>query len=92
MMNANEVVLGSGWWDRQHGENCDCRLLASAVGADPSATSYSFCRLVLQKRWRVRCEHGGCVSETAATSQLPQHDRHDMVQAILLVNAASPAG
>jgi hypothetical protein len=87
----NAVLLTPGRWEHEHGDQCGCRLLASAVGADPSTVDFTYCRAVLQKRWRVRCNHGGGVSAIRATPELPLHDPHDAVQAILVANAISPA-
>ena len=72
-----------------HGENCECKALASAAGVASSAVNFDYCRLVLQKRWGMRCNHGSRVSEKRRTPVLPTLDPHDAVQAILAVNAIS---
>ena len=81
----NTGLRTPGRWEHDHGDQCDCRLLASAVGADPSKLDFTYCRLVLQKRWEVRCNHGG-ISTARATPELPSHDPHDPVHAILIAN------
>ena len=83
----NAVLTAPGNWEIEHGSQCACLLLAAAVGAGPSAVNLSYCRFVLQKRWRVRCNHGGGIPATRATPELPPHDPTDAVQAILIANA-----
>lgn len=85
----NAVWRTPSRWKHDHGDQCGCRLLASAVGADASTVDFTFCRFGVQKRWRVRCNHGGGVSATRATPELPSHDPRDAVQAILIANAIS---
>ena len=65
-------------------------MLARAVGAPPSCIDYGYCRRVLQRHWRVSCNHGGREPVPEPTPQLPPLDVHDPVHAVLLVNA--PAG
>lgn len=86
-MNAKPASSLSGSWEHEHGEFCDCMLLASAVGADPTAVNFSYCRRVLQKRWRIKCEHGKRVPGERVTPELPPRDSGDAVQAILVANA-----
>lgn len=79
----------SAWRDVDHGEQCDCMLLARAVGAPPETVDFAYCRVVLQKHWRLTCNHG-CHdrgARPAATPRLPPVDARDPVQATLLVNA-----
>ena len=83
------VIRIPGRLEIEHGDHCDCRLLSAAVGAEPSAMDFSYCRLVLQKRWRIRCNHGGGISATRTTPALPPHDYNDLVQAILIANEIS---
>ena len=45
-------------WEFDHGEHCDCVILAAAVGAGPEAISCHYCRDVLQKHWGIHCRHG----------------------------------
>ena len=88
-MIDNAGALELGLREHGHGDQCSCRLLAAAIGAGPSAVTFSYCQLVLKKRWKVRCNHGGDVPATRATLELPPRDPHDMVQAILVANAES---
>jgi hypothetical protein len=73
----------------KHGEHCSCKLLALAVGLDPRALSYEYCRRVLQRRWRMTCRHGECASDLVATG-LGERWRGvasvDPVKAILISN------
>lgn len=76
-----------GWRDVDHGDRCDCMLLAAAVGAPPSATDLLYCRQVLQKHWRISCNHGCRLRGQPVTPKLPrQLDPHDPVHAVLLAN------
>ena len=45
-------------WEFDHGEHCDCVILAAAVGAGPKSISFQYCRDVLQKHWLINCRHG----------------------------------
>lgn len=79
------------WNDVEHGDRCECLLLAQAVGAPASSVDRAYCRNVLQKHWRLACNHG-CVAPAArATPQLPPCDTRDPVQALLIANAPVPA-
>lgn len=89
---AVDRFLTSGWGDIDHGDHCDCMTLARAVGAGPDTVDLNYCRLVLQKHWRLKCNHGCSVAEARKTPQLPQHDADDPVQAILLANAGVASG
>ena len=73
--------------DCEHGDHCDCLLLARAVGAAPETIDFNYCRQVLQKHWGMRCNHGmhGCA--TKRSYALPPHDSRDPVQALLVSNA-----
>ena len=76
------------WWrDVDHGEMCDCMLLARAVGAPPSSVDFAYCQRVLQKHWRLRCNHGRRGPAARITPQLPPLDIRDPVHAVLLANA-----
>lgn len=71
-----------------HGNRCSCRLLAEAVGCNPKAVRYAYCRAVLMRRWIVECNHG-CWDEAAGTR--PDDKWHDLgpidpVKAILIMN------
>jgi hypothetical protein len=81
----------AGFWERRHGSHCACRLLAACAGAEPSAVDYEFCRRVLQKRWRMSCDHIPQVRRTRVTPNLPPHDPHDAIQLLLIANADAPS-
>ncbi len=76
------------WEDIEHGDQCQCLLLANAIGAPPSAVDLVYCRNVLQKHWRIRCNHGGKAAAPRATPRLPARDIRDPVQAVLITNFA----
>lgn len=77
-----------GWHrERKHGSHCSCRVLASIAGGDPSIIDYGYCRQVLQKRWRMRCDHIPEVHREKSTPELPSHDPRDPVHALLIANA-----
>lgn len=84
-MNAALQTLGRR--EHEHGDQCGCRLLAAAVGVESSAVDFNYCRYIIQKRWGVRCNHGGGVFVAYATPELPPHDSYDAVQVILIANA-----
>ena len=75
------------WRDCEHGDRCDCMLLARAVGVGPDAIDLSYCRQVLQKHWALRCNHGNRAPPPKRTRELPQHDPSDPVQVVLVSNA-----
>lgn len=75
------------WRDVDHGEMCDCMLLAQAIGAPPSSVDFAYCQNVLQKHWSLRCNHGCRIPGPRITRELPRLDTHDPVHAVLLVNA-----
>jgi hypothetical protein len=69
-----------------HSDGCECVLLARAVGAPPEAIDFAYCHNVLQKHWRLRCDH--CPAwPVPPTPHFPPFDLHDPVQAVLAVNA-----
>lgn len=74
-------------WERQHGPHCSCRLLAAAAGADAAALDYGFCSRVLQRRWRMMCDHTPAEPERRAILQLPPHDARDPIHALLIAGA-----
>lgn len=88
-MAEDAGLRASDWWQRDHGDSCDCRALAIAAGAGPDAVDFQYCRQVLQKHWRVKCNHGRGVPGVRATPQIPKRDAGDPVQAILVANADS---
>lgn len=73
--------------EHSHGSRCSCRLLAEAVGADPSSVEYSYCQRVLQRHWRVTCDHIPAAKAHKVTPVLPPHDARNPVHALLLANA-----
>ena len=91
MSEADETFMsahtGLYWQDCEHGDLCDCLLLARAVGAGPAAVDRNYCRQVLQKHWRVACNHGVRVPGPKRTPELPPRDPADPLQAILVANA-----
>ena len=75
-------------WERDgHGEHCSCRTLAAAAGVKPSSIDYAFCHLVLQKRWRVDCDHTPHLTPRKVTPEPPAHDARDPLHALLIANA-----
>ena len=72
----------------EHGDRCDCSLLARAMKMSPRAISFAFCHQVLQKRWRMTCLHGCPPTPAAAPDVQPWKDLDgvDAVQAILISN------
>ena len=76
-------------WHREpkHGSHCSCRVLATIAGGDPSIIDYGYCRQVLQKRWRMTCDHIPEVHRDKTTPKLPSHDLRDPLHALLIANA-----
>lgn len=81
----------AGHWERRHGSHCACRLLTAVAGAEAAALDYGFCRQVLQKRWRMTCDHIPEIHREKVTPRLPPHDSHDSVQLLLIANADAPS-
>lgn len=72
----------------KHGSRCSCRILAEAVGCEPEAIAFSFCQVVLKKRWIVECNHD-CTDKAAAqklSSKWHESAPIDPVKAILIMN------
>ena len=42
----------------RHGSHCSCKVLEVATKARPGSISCLFCKTILQKRWRMTCNHG----------------------------------
>ena len=42
----------------RHGSHCGCRVLEAAAQVRFGTISCAFCKSVLQKRWRMTCNHG----------------------------------
>ena len=89
--HALSICTPAGSRAQVHGSHCSCRLLAAAVGADPSAIDYALCRSILQKRWRMTCDHIPEVHRPKVTPEPPPHDPQDPLQAILIANADLPS-
>jgi hypothetical protein len=75
-----------------HGSHCSCRLLAAAACADPSVIDYAFCRSVLQKRWRMTCNHIPVAPRVKTTREPPPHDPYEPLHALLIANADISSG
>ena len=73
----------------EHGERCDCVLLAQALRVNPSSISFEYCQRVLHKNWRMNCRHG---SPPAPLPAISPADRWrdigpiDSVKAVLISN------
>jgi hypothetical protein len=72
---------------KEHGRRCSCRLLAAAANADPSAIDFAYCSRILQKRWRMECDHFPRLKRTKRTPELPFMDSRNAVHAALVANA-----
>lgn len=72
----------------EHGNRCTCRMLAMAVGCNPKALPYNYCRAVLQKHWFVECNHGCCNEQEKGVPYEAWHDMGpiDPIKAILIIN------
>ena len=71
-----------------HGGHCECEQLAAALRCDPRTISFDFCLRVLQRHWRIHCNHG-CAESRSPPSVARWKDagRADAVKAILISNA-----
>lgn len=92
------------WWDpatyrpsgparapleERHGPGCECLKLLALVGGDRRSMRFGFCVRVLQKHWRLTCQHGESESSPVAVRTSERwHDLGDIdaVKAILLKN------
>jgi hypothetical protein len=72
----------------EHGDQCNCTLLAQALGMDSRFISFAFCHRVLHGHWRLTCRHGQPASEPVAGPGERWKDvgPADPVKAILIVN------
>jgi len=61
--------------------------LAAAAGADSSAIDYALCCGILQKRWRMTCDHIPEAPRIRVTPEPPPHDSQDPLHALLIANA-----
>ena len=84
---TGSVCAPTGHVAQVHGLHCSCRLLAAAVGADSSAIDYALCRHILQKRWRMTCDHIPEAPRIKVTLEPPPHDPQDPLHALLIANA-----
>jgi hypothetical protein len=91
-MAEDGELRAADWWQHDHGDCCDCMALARATGAGPETVDFNYCRTVLQKRWRLKCNHGRRSPGERTTPQIPMLDAGDPVQAILIVNADLSSG
>ncbi len=89
--HLNPVGAPAGRLAQVHGSHCSCRMLAAATGADASAIDYALCHNILQKRWRMTCDHIPEVYRQRVTPEPPLHDPQDPLQAILIANADLPS-
>lgn len=85
--HTRSTCAPTGRYAQVHGLHCSCRLLAAAAGTDPSVIDYAFCRNVLQKRWRMTCDHIPVAPRLKVTPEPPPHDSHDALHALLIANA-----
>lgn len=71
-----------------HGDRCTCRLLAAAVGGNPKALRFNYCRSILQRRWRLECNHGCTPVEPPLSTTDKWHGLGpiDPVKAVLIIN------
>ena len=72
-----------------HGTNCECLLLAAAIGAGSQAIPFDYCLNVLQKHWRLTCRHGEILEtrdEKKAGEKWRNCGEMDAVKAILISN------
>ena len=72
----------------EHGDRCECRLLAEAVGCKPDVVQFAFCRAVLMKHWTLECNHG-CPQAAASGGSVDKWrdvGPLDPVKAILIRN------
>lgn len=70
-----------------HGDQCECLVLAAVVGAGREAIGCAYCRNVLQKHWRIRCnhgEHGHGPPSRPASERWRDTGRIDGIKAILI--------
>lgn len=91
-MMADTEFRAPDWWQRDHGDCCDCMALAVAAGAGPGAVDFNYCRAVPQKHWRLKCNHGRGVSAERAAPPFPKRALDGPVQAILAANAGIASG
>ena len=95
-MDRNGVTMVSGdrLWVGEHGDHCDCVLLANALRMKPSHITFEYCRRVLQKRWRMTCLHGchHIPPRGLAVERWRDMGDVDRVKAILISNGPTRLG
>lgn len=71
-----------------HGDLCTCRLLAIAIGSNPKMLRFNYCKTVLQRRWRVECNHGCAPGERkpSTVAKWQGFGPIDPVKAVLIMN------
>ena len=85
--HAHSFCAPGGLFAQVHGSHCSCRTLAAATGVDPSVIDYALCHNILQKRWRMTCDHIPEVPRVKVTPMPPPHDPQDPLHALLIANA-----
>lgn len=78
----------------EHGERCDCVLLARALHLDPASISFEYCQRVLRKHWRMTCRHGApnpAPSAVGTAQRWREVGPVDAVKAILISNEPQEA-
>ena len=70
-----------------HGSRCSCRALARAMGVPESGVDFNYCRRVLQKHWRMSCDHLPQLVTSKPNIHVPPHDSSDPVHMLLIANA-----
>ena len=91
-MEPIEQLWVSGPAACHHGSRCSCRALARAMGLPESSIDFNYCRQVLQKHWRMSCDHLPIIVAPAPSIQVPPHDSRDPVQVLLIANADTCRG
>ena len=57
------------------------------MGLPDSSIDFNYCRQVLQKHWRMSCDHLPAVVTAKPSIHVPRHDSSDPVQVLLIANA-----
>ena len=71
----------------EHGDHCDCALLAQALHLDPRTVSFDYCQRVLHLHWRMTCRHGAPPAPAVPASERWRDiGSVDPVKAILISN------
>lgn len=83
---ANETYVGS-WRRRARRALCLCRSVAMAAGAERSVIDCALCRSVLQRRWRITCDHLSPYPKEWVKGVLPPYDSDNPLDTLLIANA-----